>query len=204
MKKMNLTIAGFILMAGFTACNGDSGTSTTTTTDNTTVSSDSNNAATNNTNNNTTTVNKLPLSTEDSAFVMKAAVGGMMEVEAGNLAQTNALHSRVKAFGMMMVNDHSKANAELMALTSARGITPPTTLPTDLQKHMDDMKKMKEKAFDKHYMDMMVNDHQKTIADFEKQANSGTDPDIKAFAAKTLPTLKMHRDSAVAINKIKM
>jgi putative membrane protein len=103
-----------------------------------------------------------------------------------------------------MVNDHSKANSELMSLTSGRGVTLPTALPADKQKHLDDMRKMTGKAFDKHYMDMMVNDHKKTIADFEKEASAGSDADLKTFATKTLPTLQKHRDSAVAINKAKM
>ena len=200
MKKMNLIIAGFLLLVGFTACN-DTGTDTTTTT--TTDSSNAaNNTGTNNTNAATiSTANRLPLSAEDSTFVMKAAIGGLMEVEAGNLAQQNATNERIKAFGTMMVNDHTKANSELMALASGRGVTLPTTLPPDMIKHMEEMRKMKGKAFDNHYMGMMVNDHQKTIADFEKQANSGSDSELKAWAAKTLPALQMHRDSATTINK---
>ncbi|HYC27314.1 MAG TPA: DUF4142 domain-containing protein, partial [Chitinophagaceae bacterium] len=171
----------------------------TTTTDS---SNAANNTGTNNTNAATiSTANRLPLSAEDSTFVMKAAIGGLMEVEAGNLAQQNATNERIKAFGTMMVNDHTKANSELMALASGRGVTLPTTLPPDMIKHMEEMRKMKGKAFDNHYMGMMVNDHQKTIADFEKQANSGSDSELKAWAAKTLPALQMHRDSATTINK---
>ena len=103
-----------------------------------------------------------------------------MEVEAGNLAQQNAASDRVKAFGTMMVNDHNKANSELMALASGRGATPPTALPADMQTHMEQMRKMTGKAFDKHYMSMMVNDHQKTIADFET---------VKTVMAKCLQRL---------------
>lgn len=216
MKKMNLTLAGLVLLAGFTACNSDSTTTTTSSTDSgnrTTVSgSDSNNASTNNTsttdNNNSTTAtnstsNKMPLAKDDSTFVMKAAMGGMMEVQAGNMAQTNAMNDRVKSFGMMMVNDHTKANSELMALASGHGMTVPTDLPPDMKKHGDAMMKMQGKNFDSHYMSMMLNDHKKDIALFEKQAKSGADADLKAFAEKTLPTLKMHLDSAQAISKMK-
>ena len=205
MKKFHLTLAGFILLAGFTACN-DSGTETSTTT----TTTDSSNATVNQTGTNNTTStttstgNRMPFSAQDSTFVMKAAIGGMMEVEAGNLAQQNATNDRVKAFGTMMVNDHSKSNAELMAMANGRGVTLPTALPADMQKHLDEMKNMKGKAFDNHYMNMMVTDHQKTIADFEKQANGGADAELKAWAAKTLPVLQMHRDSATAINKTKM
>jgi putative membrane protein len=202
MKKMNLILAGTFLAIGFSACS-DSGTSNTaTTTDSTSTTTATNNTATDtNTATTTSTANRTPFDTQDSTFVMKAAMGGMMEVEAGNIAQQNASHDRVKAFGSMMVNDHGKANSELIALAAGRGITLPTALPPDMQKHMDEMRKMKGKAFDDHYMSMMVDDHKKDITLFEKQSTGGTDAELKAWAAKTLPVLQMHRDSATAINK---
>ena len=163
MKKINQSIAGCVLMIGFAACS-DSGTSanTTTTTSDTSTSTTSNTAATDNgTGNPAETSPRTPLSAQDSTFVMKAAMGGMMEVEAGNTAQQNAAHDRVKAYATMMVNDHSKANSELTALVGGRGITIPTSMPTDMQNHLEEMRKMKGKQFDNHYMSMMVNDHQK-------------------------------------------
>ena len=214
MKKTNQIIAGFIALASFTACNGDSGTSSSTT-DNTstsTTSSDTSNAngaanstATgNNTNSATTsTAAKMPLSKEDSLFVMKAAAGGMLEVQSGTTAQQNGVNDRVKNFGTMLVNDHTKANTELMAIASGRGITPPADLPADMKKHLADMTKMKGKSFDSHFITMMNTDHKKDIALFEKQANSGADAELKAFAAKTLPVLKMHLDTAQALSKMK-
>ena len=212
MKKNNLFISGLFFIAVFTACNsGDSGSTNTSTTDNTTVQkTDSNTAGTTSADNNNTsattsaTSSKLPLNKADSAFVMKAAAGGMMEVEAGNIAKQNAQSERVKNFANMMVNDHTKSNQELMNFVSGRGMNLPTTMPTDMQKHLDAMRKMKGKAFDNHYMSMMVGDHRKTVADFEKQANGGGDTELKSWAAKTLPTLKMHMDSATAISKTKM
>lgn len=214
MKKIHLAFASIALAAGLTACSGnDSGSTTTSTSDNTTTrSADSSTAGTSSTSDSgnkmastpATSTTKTPLSAADSTFVVKAAAGGMMEVEGGKTAQQNGQSDRVKAFGNMMVTDHTAANQELMSLASAHGLTVPSALPADMQKHMDAMQKMKGKEFDSHYIGMMVNDHKKDIADFEKEANSGKDADIKAFAAKTLPTLKAHLDSAQAINKGKM
>lgn len=204
MKKIHLALTGFIVVAGFTACNSDSNTTkatTTSTSDSSIVNSNESNNNNNTSAGTTTTNSKLPLNPQDSTFVMKAAMGGMMEVEAGNLAQQNAQSDRVKAYAAMMVKDHSNSNQELMSLSAGRGMTVPTTMPPDIQKHLDAMRSMKGKAFDNHYMKMMVDDHQKTVTDFQKQADGGADPDLKAFAAKTLPILQMHRDSATAINK---
>jgi putative membrane protein len=209
MKKIQLAFAAFTLAVGFTACNGndtDSTSSTTTTSTTDTSTTNANNSTNNNnTSATTTTANaKMPLNAADSAFVMKAAAGGMMEVEAGNIAQQNAQSDRVKAFGSMMVKDHSAANQELMSLASSRGITLPTDLPASMKKHMDQMRNMKGKQFDNHYMSMMLSDHKKDVSEFEKNSNSANDAELKAWATKTLPVLRTHLDSAQAISKAKM
>jgi putative membrane protein len=166
-----------------------------------TMNNSANSGTSNNTSSNTT---GAPLGKSDSMFVMEAAAGGMMEVEAGNVAQQNAMSQRVKDFGAMMVRDHSKANDELKSFASSRGLTVPSALPADMQKHLDAMKKMTGKAFDQHYVSMMVQDHNEDIGKFKKESTSGTDADLKNWAAKTLPTLQVHKDSIDAIKKGKM
>jgi putative membrane protein len=137
---------------------------------------------------------------DDSEFMVEAASGGMMEVELGQLAATKAQHPRVKAFATMMVADHTKANSELKALASGKTITLPTTMGEDHQKHVNDLKEKAGADFDKAYMSMMVDDHKDDVDDFEKASNNAKDETVKAFAAKTLPVLRMHLDSARAIN----
>lgn len=206
MKKLHLAFAGLVFAIGFSACSGnDSGsTTTTTTTDNTTTTTDSSTTGAGSATTTTTATPQTPLNKADSTFVMEAAMGGMMEVEAGNIAQQNGQSDRVKAFGSMMVKDHSAANQELMSLASSRGITLPTELPAGMKKHLDGMRNMKGKQFDNHYVSMMLSDHKKDVGEFEKQSNSANDAELKSWAAKTLPVLKTHLDSIQAINKAKM
>lgn len=202
MKHFSLVFAGIIAAAGFSACNDGTNVTNATSTSQADVGTATavGTSTTNYTSTNAVPNSKLPINPQDSAFVMKAAMGGIMEVEGGNAAQQNAQNARVKAYGAMMVKDHSSSNQELMRLASSRGMNVPATLPPDMKSHVDAMRNMKGVSFDNHYMQMMVADHQRTIAEFEKQANGGTDRELKAFAAKTLPALKMHHDSAVAIN----
>src|SRR5215213_7547198 len=157
MKKKLFFLAIVLSTAIIWSCN-NSGDSTTAGDSSTiaTTGSDTMSTADNNTN---TPVSTTPLSKDDSAFVMEAAVGGLMEVQAGQLAQQNAQNQRVKDFGGMMVTDHSKANDELKSYAAGHGITLPTDLPADKQKHIDAMKNMKGAAFDKHYISMMLDDH---------------------------------------------
>lgn len=133
---------------------------------------------------------------DDKDFMEEAAIGGLMEVEMGRYAQQNAQSSRVKNFGAMMVRDHSKANDELKALAANKNITLPTVLDDKHMEMVNDLKEKRGAEFDKEYMQEMVDDHEKDVDKFKKQAENGSDSDIKAFAAKTLPVLLMHQDSA--------
>jgi putative membrane protein len=128
----------------------------------------------------------------DAGFVQKAAAGGMAEVEMGKLAQDKASADQVKQFGARMVQDHSKANDELKQVAGAKGVQLPPGPDAQAQSEMKKMQGMSGASFDKHYMDHMVSDHKKDIAAFESEAKSGKDPEVKAFAQKTLPTLKEH------------
>jgi putative membrane protein len=141
-----------------------------------------------------------PLDKTSQDFVMKAASGGMMEVQLGTMAQEKGQSDRVKAFGSMMVRDHSRANDELKSLTQSRGMDL-TAMKAEHQKHVDDLGKKSAEEFDKAYMTMMVSDHKKDVSDFRNASKSLKDSTIKGFAARTLPVLQMHLDSAQAISK---
>jgi len=193
MKKINLTFLAATAMVTMYSCSSGDKSSTGNTT-----AGDSIAATTSDTSINTpsdTAGNSV------TAFALKAAAGGLMEVELGHLAQERALSSRVKNFGAMMVKDNSKSNKELMDLASAKSIIIPSKMPAEIQEHIDEMKKLSGKEFDKHYISMMTDDHKDDIDQFEMAAKDLKDTEIKAFAAKTLPVLKMHLDSATAIKK---
>ena len=146
------------------------------------------------------TAGTMSVDKETADFMVKAADGGMEEVEMGRAANGKATNARVKNFGQMMVDDHSKANDELKSLASQKNVTLPATMASDHQKDMDDLNK-KTKDYDKSYMKMMVDDHQKDISEFEKASKNTKDADVKAWVDKTLPVLRKHLDSAKAINK---
>jgi putative membrane protein len=132
------------------------------------------------------------LSPADLKFVHEAAAGSAAEVEMGNTAATKATDPKVKAFGERMVADHTKLGDELKALATQKGVTLSAGPDAKSKKTSDKISKMSGAAFDKAYMRDMVTDHQKDVAEFRKQANDATDPDIKKWASTTLPTLEEH------------
>ena len=142
-------------------------------------------------------------SDDTNEFAVEAANGGMMEVDLGRMAEEKGVSNDVKEFGKMMVADHSKANDELKTLATAKNITLPATIGEDKQEHVNDLAKLSGKEFDKKYVSMMLDDHQKDVDAFEKASkNDEIDADVKAFAAKTLPTLQQHLDRIKAIDKM--
>jgi putative membrane protein len=136
----------------------------------------------------------------DQAFVKEAAIGGMAEVDLGQLAVSKASNPDVKQFGQRMVDDHGKANDELKSWASQKSVNLPTELDAKHKAEHAKLEKLSGEAFDRAYMTSMVADHNKDVAEFQKQSKSAKDPDLKAWAAKTLPTLQDHQKSAKEIS----
>ena len=128
----------------------------------------------------------------DLAFAKEAARGGLAEVDLGNMAKDKASNADVKQFGDKMVTDHGKANDELKSIAEQKNITLPSSLTTTEKATDTRLSKLSGGAYDKAYMHDMVTDHEHDVAAFRKEAKSGRDPDLKAFASKTLPTLEDH------------
>lgn len=168
--------------------------------------------------------NNARLDSSDKRFIMEVAHGGMMEVHLGKLASERASSAEVKQFAQRMVDDHSKANDELMQLASSKGVSMPQdanhshsaaagagsqTADSGSHKEMmdpkhkaasDKLSRLSGADFDREYMRMMVKDHAKTVEKFEREAAKGKDPDVKAWAAKTLPTVREHLQMARDLN----
>jgi len=137
----------------------------------------------------------------DSArqFVMQAASSGMAEVQLGQLATERGASAEVKQFGQRMVDDHTKANQELLTLAQAKNIPVATEIDQQHQTMADTLATLEGAAFDRAYMTGQVADHEQAVRLFTTAATDGQDADVKAFAAKTLPTLQEHLHMAQAL-----
>jgi putative membrane protein len=134
--------------------------------------------------------------TSTQEFVKHAAQGGMAEVELGRIAADKASDPDVKQFGQRMVDDHSKANDELKNLASSKGIQLPAKTDPKHQALIDRLNKLSGQEFDRAFMQAMTTDHNHDVAEFQRYARSGSDPEVKAWAEKTLPTLQDHQQLA--------
>ncbi len=102
---------------------------------------------------------KMDNKKDDAAYVVNASDDGSFEVQAAQLATTNASSEKVKELAKMMSTDHAKANAELKAAAAKKGITVPAKLGAANQKKFDKLTKLKGAEFDKEYAEMMVSAH---------------------------------------------
>lgn len=133
---------------------------------------------------------------KDSEFAVAAADGGLYEVQVGTLALTKATSPQVKQFAQMMVDDHTKANNELKALASQKGISLPDVMGEKCQKKYYDLDQKEKADFDKEYIDQMVKDHKEDIDKFEDEADKGNDTEVKSWAAGKLAALRHHLEEA--------
>ena len=128
----------------------------------------------------------------DSKFVKEASEGGIAEVRLGELAQEKGSAQAVKDFALKMVADHSKAGDELKDIAAKQGMTVATSPSFSYDALRTKLAVLSGASFDKAYMSAMVKDHEDAIAAFQNEADSGVDPKLKEFAAKTLPTIREH------------
>ncbi|HEV2693848.1 MAG TPA: DUF4142 domain-containing protein [Verrucomicrobiae bacterium] len=136
------------------------------------------------------------LSAKDSKFIKNALIGGQMEVTLGQLAAQKGADQSVRDFGTKMVADHQKAGDELKGLVTQKGGQVPEV--PDQNSMAEHLQKLYGHDFDKMYMNHMVKDHMKDIAEFESEAKNGDDAELKTWASKTLPVLQEHLQLAKA------
>ena len=197
MKKIFAMLPAFCFL--LFACNNTNDTTESTTDTNT--SSNTSTSTNTASDANVSTTNNVVTDEKSSEFLKKVTNSGMAEVQLAKLAQQKATIAAVKNFAAMLERDHTAVNQQVKNLADQRSVAVPTTISDDKQKMYADMEKKTGKAFDKEYISMMVKSHNDGISLFEDTRSNASDIDVKNFADKTLPTLKMHLDSAKAIQK---
>jgi putative membrane protein len=136
------------------------------------------------------------LSVKDRQFIEKVASTNMAEIKLARLALDKSQNTTVRKYAQMIIDDHEKSGKELKTIAHDEKFPEPTTMDTEHQKAYDKLATETGKDFDTDYMKFMVKDHDKTIDDFQKASNELTNPELKSFASKTLPTLKEHKEHA--------
>jgi putative membrane protein len=136
----------------------------------------------------------------DRRFVTKASELNKEEVRLSELAAQQASSPEVRNYAQQLVNEHTQAGTELSAIASRKGVTATAHDDYD-QRAVNKLAKKTGKDFDEAYVEKMKDAHEDAIDLFEKEAKNAKDPDLQAFASKTLPTLREHQQHAKMLEK---
>ena len=136
------------------------------------------------------------------ASVALAPVGtSQSEVQAAQLAEQRATSPQIKQFAQRMLTDHTAANTELQQIAKQADISLPAQPTSKDAAEGQKLRGVTGTAFDQAYAQGQLQDHRETVELFQKEASSGQDPALKAFAQKTLPILQQHLQMVEALNK---
>jgi putative membrane protein len=136
------------------------------------------------------------LNLADRLFIRELTIGGMAEVQNGQLAEERGGADVLKAFGRDMVADHSKAGDQLSAIAKADGIAPPDRLDEQHRMMRAMLEGLNGRNFDLAYIRGQVTDHQQAAQLLEWEIGSGENARLKSFAANTLPIVLGHLERA--------
>jgi putative membrane protein len=141
------------------------------------------------------------LAQADKDFILAAAQGGMTEVKLGELAAQKGTRDDVKAFGRLMVKDHTAINGDLTALAAQKGVTLPDSLDAKHQRMLDKMSAMTGAEFDSAYVSSMIKDHKMDAKEFKAESAATRDADVRTFVDKTLPVVEGHLQLITTMKK---
>jgi putative membrane protein len=134
----------------------------------------------------------------DAAFVTEAMKGDNGEVAIGNLAAAQAASQAAKDFGRMLATDHGAHKEKLAALAARAGISIEVDPSDEAKTNLEKLKRLHGAEFDEAFKRMMIEDHTKDIAKYERQQATG-DAQTSALAKETLPTLRKHLATAQSL-----
>jgi len=141
------------------------------------------------------------LNSTDQMFITQVAIGNTAEVQAGQLAATKGTSAGVKAFGQMMVTEHSQAQTELKNIGTTAGMNVKDSVDPAHQLLVQRLSTLTGKSFDTAYINSQVVDHQNTLNIFQTEISSGNNQNVKSYAGKYLPNIQLHYNKADSIRK---
>jgi putative membrane protein len=138
---------------------------------------------------------------KDAQLLVDAAEMSLKEIKVGELAQKTAVSAEVKKMGQKMATEHKKSLDEISKIAEKKMITVPKETSEESEKDYKSLMEKTGKEFDKHYCDMMVDDHKDAVDKFEKASTDSEDYEIKSMAGKMLPTLRTHLDEFMTLQE---
>jgi putative membrane protein len=140
------------------------------------------------------------LSPQDMQFLRTASAAGLSEVQEGQMAQSKG-DAAVQKIGAQMVTDHTRINHQLANLAQMKGIVVSGSASNAQAAQAAYLNELGGASFNRIYLRDQKRAHEQAIKLFQTEAQSGTDADLKKFAATNLPILQQHLQMIEAAQK---
>lgn len=141
----------------------------------------------------------IGLKPDEIEFMTEATKGGLTEIALSELVQQKSDNKRIQDFATMIIQDHSSANSQLSTLAGTKSVSLPDTLSRVNEMKAGKLAGEKGMDFERDYLETMIQDHKKAIADFDEAQKKAENPRLRAWIGNTLPDLQKHLDSATVI-----
>jgi putative membrane protein len=141
------------------------------------------------------------LTQADKTFLDAAVKANMQERLLGRLALERTQNPQVKEYAQMMIDDHNHALKDLVHLMQQKGMNQPSTLPEAHSEALDQFKGLTGSAFDKKFVDLTIQEHEKAIDMFKHEATAAQDNDVRKYASDMLPMLEKHMQKAMQLQQ---
>jgi putative membrane protein len=136
------------------------------------------------------------LSMTDAEFVKEASTAGESEIAAARLALKQTRTPAVQRFAQRMIREHSAAGHKLDTVAALKTTAIASAAASNDNGNLASLQGLHDAAFDKAYLRMQVDAHEQAVKLFQAEAQAGQDLDVKQFAARTLPMVQHHLQSA--------
>src|SRR5262252_333260 len=136
------------------------------------------------------------LTEAEKQFINDAVRDGVKERSMGRVVVAKTTNADVKDYAKMVVNDHSKALNDLVDLMKEAGMNQPGGLPEVKHEAQDRLSELSGPAFDREYINLMVQDHQKAISKFQQEETTAQDESLRNYVKQVLPMLQKHLEKA--------
>ena len=141
------------------------------------------------------------MNSADRQFMITAARTDMIEAHEGQIAADRATQSDVKDLAKALINDHTQDYEQLTILATKTGVKIPKGINAAKDPAIAQLNHLKGAGFDRQFAKDEIVDHRRAVAAFKRESEHGKDPDVKAYATQTLPTLEKHLQLAEECEK---
>jgi putative membrane protein len=132
-------------------------------------------------------------------FLKDAAASSRFDAEAARMALAKSSDSDVRAFAATLINHHTNAAIELQRMLHSRGMAPPM-LGNEQRKTLNRLAKLQGARFDREFLEEVgLRYQQDDVSAFEKAASISTEPTLRGWIGRNLPTLRYHLAQAEKI-----